>query len=104
MRRTNAVWLTQGAFAGHRLRIRRLRSMSFYLSMASYLPDFYADGSTYAVFSKNTTGLCEERPRHEVSLIQVSVESEAILSIFRRTCRSCEYRSSLRFLSPLHFG
>src|SRR5437667_10526706 len=53
--RTNAVWLTQGAFAGRTLRIRRPRSMSFCLLMVSYLPDFCADGSTYAGFDGNTT-------------------------------------------------
>src|SRR5207244_7505270 len=53
--RTNAAWLTRDAFARHTLRIRRLPSMFYYLSMASYLPDFCADGSTYAGFDGNTT-------------------------------------------------
>src|SRR5207244_12538040 len=53
--RTNAVWLTHGAFAYRTLRIRRPRWMSFYLSMASYLPDFCADGSIYAGFDGDTT-------------------------------------------------
>jgi hypothetical protein len=53
--RTNAVWLTPGAFARRKIRIQRLQSKFFYLSMASYLPDFCADGSTYAGFSGNTT-------------------------------------------------
>src|SRR5260370_897786 len=75
--RTNAVWLTQDAFGRRRLRIRRLRSMSFYLSMASYLPDFCADGSTYAEFGRNTTGYATSER------VTKSQQSKSALSVGR---------------------
>jgi hypothetical protein len=86
--RTNAVWLTQGAFAGRRLRIRRLPSMSFYLSMASYIYLISARTAPLTLDSTETQ-------------LEVSVEPALFLSIFNSRCRSYGFWSWRRLLLRL---